>query len=319
MKQLPFEQHGSVLTEVNITNILETTTSQGEFSQLYSCVLGTSKRNRRTVFSLTELVHVPAQGNGTDAKTPVHSGASITVINKNMLPQLIARRGNSVIVYGYGGKKQLHDKWADILITCQGNSANVKELVLYELLLSSPVMQTLRTTFEHVLRWTNYDTRDRRMPAFTTVDEEHLKPVAAEDIIRMCPEVLRVCGYPKATLKFQVPFQVRDTTVKRKARNMSREKKLWLELQKMLDASAVQPSTSTFTSPISISLKEDRNFRLCTDYRQINKQADLFPFLMRHINKIINENGRCKVFCRLDLLASATARRNRALSICYAL
>lgn len=52
----------------------------------------------------------------------------------------------------------------------------------------------------------------------TTFDENPCKPTATEDVIRMYPELLCIGGYQEAMSKFQVPFELRDTTiVKRKA------------------------------------------------------------------------------------------------------
>ena len=75
----------------------------------------------------------------------------------------------------------------------------------------------------------------------------------------------------------------------------------------MLDAQIICPSTSAFNSyfkfasPITIAPKADGSLRLCIDYRQINKQTELFPFPMPRIDSIIDETGGCRVFSRIDL------------------
>lgn len=101
---------------------------------------------------------MPAEIDGRGVKALVDSRACITVINKNIILQLNARKDNRAIVYRYDGKKQLHDEWANILIICQGNSTNLKALIFcgvkYELLLSHTVMQELRVN----LYW-DYHTR----------------------------------------------------------------------------------------------------------------------------------------------------------------
>lgn len=69
----------------------------------------------------------------------------------------------------------------------------------------------------------------------------------------------------------------------------------------MLDAGIIRPSVSPFASPIAIAPKEDGTFRLCTDYRALNRQTDLIPYPMPRIDDIIDETGGCHCFSRIDL------------------
>lgn len=79
--------------------------------------------------------------------------------------------------------------------------------------------------------------------------------------------------FPEMTTAIEVPFKLRVImVVMRKPYNMSRGRKVWpkSELQKMLDAKKNNPSTSSFTSPITVVPKEDGSFHLYTDYRIIS-------------------------------------------------
>lgn len=67
-------------------------------------------------------------------------------------------------------------------------------------------------------------------------------------------------------------------------------KRLSLEgAQEMLDTGIIKPSTSSFTSPITIIRKENGTYRLCANYHLVNQQTYLFPFSMPRIDDIINE------------------------------
>jgi len=53
-------------------------------------------------------------------------------------------------------------------------------------------------------------------------------------------------------------------------------------LQEMLEAGVVRPSQSPYSSPIVLAKKRDDTWRLCVDYKQLNKCAVLnkFPILV---------------------------------------
>ena len=51
------------------------------------------------------------------------------------------------------------------------------------------------------------------------------------------------------------------------------------EIQKMLDADVIRPSTSPWASPTVIVGKKDGSVRFCVDYRKLNQVArfDAYP------------------------------------------
>ena len=59
----------------------------------------------------------------------------------------------------------------------------------------------------------------------------------------------------------------------RKGRRLSpkHNKLLWNELQKMLEAVIIVPSTSELSSPVLIVTNKDGKPRFCVDYRMLNK------------------------------------------------
>ncbi|KAH7966444.1 hypothetical protein HPB49_016390 [Dermacentor silvarum] len=89
------------------------------------------------------------------------------------------------------------------------------------MLLSRLVRQELRLN----LHWNDQVTTqdDRRLSSFTVLGGNPRKPTAAEDVTRTYAELPCVSGYLRATSKFQVPFELRDTTVVKQRPTTSRE------------------------------------------------------------------------------------------------
>ncbi len=70
-------------------------------------------------------------------------------------------------------------------------------------------------------------------------------------------EVTLISNEPVRTKPYPIPFAMRNTVKK--------------EVQSMLDQSVIEPSNSSYCSPIVIVKKRDGSNRCCLDFRQINR------------------------------------------------
>ena len=74
-----------------------------------------------------------------------------------------------------------------------------------------------------------------------------------------------------------------------------------LEIQKMLDAKVIRPSTSPWVSPIVLVDKKDGMIQFCIDYRKVNQVARFDAYPMPRVEEVLDSIGSAKFITTLDL------------------
>ena len=72
-------------------------------------------------------------------------------------------------------------------------------------------------------------------------------------------------------------------------------------VQEMLDKGVIQISSSPFASPVVLVGNKDGSWRLCVDYRELNRHTMKDKFPIPIIEELIDEPASSTVYTKLDL------------------
>ena len=73
------------------------------------------------------------------------------------------------------------------------------------------------------------------------------------------------------------------------------------ELDHMLQAGVIRPSTSPWASPIVLVTKKDGSVRFCVDYKKLNQTAEFDAYPMPRVEELIDTVGPATIISTLDL------------------
>ena len=78
-------------------------------------------------------------------------------------------------------------------------------------------------------------------------------------------------------------------------------KELKAQLQELVDGGFIRPSTSPWGAPMLFVKKKDGTWRLCIDYRQLNKVTIRNKYPLPRIDDLFDQLQGAKVFSKIDL------------------
>ncbi|GJY46869.1 reverse transcriptase [Tanacetum coccineum] len=108
---------------------------------------------------------------------------------------------------------------------------------------------------------------------------------------------------PHRSFDHQIPLKDRDVNVNVRPYRYLPSQKDVIEtmVKELLDSGVIRPSHSPFSSPIVMVKKKDGSWRMCIDYKQINKFTIKDKFPIPVIEELIDELQGAQVFSKLDL------------------
>ncbi|UYV64942.1 K02A2.6-like, partial [Cordylochernes scorpioides] len=171
-------------------------------------------------------------------------------------------------------------------------TATILREMPFELLIGKPTMRDLR------IQW-NFGTDEIKCLSLRSKEVIF----TSDDLITIFP---KLCNVSKKELPLhEIDFLLKpnNNIVACKPYPMSDHKRARTagKIKEMLDGDIITPSTSEYASPCILVPKTDSSYRLCIDYRQLNRETLLDPFPFPRIDSIINKFGGCRYFTKIDL------------------
>ena len=144
--------------------------------------------------------------------------------------------------------------------------------------------------------------RDEILAKVAEKDRQSLKEILVEfqDVF---PEQLPGGRPPKRAVELEIREEPGSTPPSRAPYRLSpkEQEELEVQLKDLLDHQFIRPSVSPYGAPILFVPKKDGRWRLCIDYRALNKQTVKDRFPLPRIDELLERLGGARVFSALDL------------------
>eukprot|EP00253_Pinus_taeda_P009984 PITA_09984 len=108
---------------------------------------------------------------------------------------------------------------------------------------------------------------------------------------------------PKRNIDFTIELVPGAAPVSRAPYRMSVPEltELKMQLQELLDKNYIRPSVSPWEAPVLFVKKKDGTFRMCIDYRQLNKLTIKNKYPLPRIDELFDQVKGATVFSKIDL------------------
>nr|GEV39735.1 putative reverse transcriptase domain-containing protein [Tanacetum cinerariifolium] len=133
-------------------------------------------------------------------------------------------------------------------------------------------------------------------------DKSEGKQLKDVPIVRDFPKVFPE-DFPARPVKFQIDLILRAAPVARAPYRLApSEMKEWSEqLQELSDKGFIRPSSSPWGAPVLFVEKKDGSFRMCIDYRELNKLTVKNRYPLPKIDDLFDQLQGSSIYSKIDL------------------
>lgn len=155
---------------------------------------------------------------------------------------------------------------------------------------------------------------EKRLKTLTEYFSKNTPEHFLNDILSLCHNYTNVFALPddrmtvnnfyrqKLRLKDESPVYVKNYRLPR-----SQKEEIERQVSKLFANDLIEPSTSSFNSPLIVvpkkSLNGEKKWRMCVDFRMLNKNLIPDKFPLPRIDDILDSLGRAKYFSCLELFS----------------
>ena len=117
------------------------------------------------------------------------------------------------------------------------------------------------------------------------------------------PEQLPKGKPPKRTVEFEIKTEEGATPPNKPPYRLSpkEHEELQAQIEDLLAQGHIRPSTSPYGAPVLFVPKKDGRWRMCVDYRALNRQTIRDRYPLPRIDDLLDRLGKAKHFTTLDL------------------